>query len=326
MTPRAAQALRTSLLLVGALGAGWLGARIGGPGDAARSPAPDTGAATERAAAERPSARPPSVMTGLPTARAVTRRVVTREVPVFASHEELLDGADSPDARVTRARALLRSADAADRTEGLNLLYSLDPAQAVDQARTLLHDKDADLAIPAARVLTMEKQIGAEDYEALGSMMADGGLEPEARTGATGALMSALRITESEDIGRWYDTALQSDVAWVRGSAVANVAALPTEQAVPLLAKALGDADPQVANGAMMALTHGHGGDEKLGKDPAAWAGWLADRKAAVEKKAADDYAMRNPVIEQRPEDDKPTDEYPPTLDQPVVSDTPSQE
>lgn len=322
MAPRTAQIVRTSLLLLGALGAGWLGSRLGGGGT---TPAPsvqgETAAPTEQG---KPRDIGPSVApVGLATGR---RTVVTREVSVAPSQAELLEGTRSPEERVRRARALLRSLDSLDRTEGLNLLHEEDPAQAIDVARALLHDRDVDLASPAARVLAMNKVMGAEDYEALGSIMRDGSLSPEARTAATGALMSSQRMADSSDIGRWFDAALESDVGWVRGSAVANVAQLPTEQAVPLLAKALKDADPQVAKGALMALVHGHGGEESLGTDPAAWQAWLVERKAAAEKKAADDYAMQNPKIERPAEAAQPTDEFAPTPDPPEVLDAPTQE
>lgn len=322
MSPRTAQIVRTSLLLLGALGAGWLGSRLGGGGSQS-SPVVqgETAAQTEHA---RPRDLGPSMApVGLP---AGSRKVMAREIAVAPSQAELLEGTRSSEERARRARALLRSLDSLDRTEGLHLLHEEDPAQAIDVARSLLRERDVDLASPAARVLAMNKVMGAEDYEALGSIMKDGSLSPEARTAATGALMSAQRMADSGDIGRWYDAALESDVGWVRGSAVANVAQLPTEQAVPLLAKALKDPDPQVAKGALMALVHGHGGEESVGTDPAAWQAWLAERKAAAEKKAADDYAMQNPKIDRPAEATIPTDDFAPTPDAPIVPDGPAKE
>jgi hypothetical protein len=96
--------------------------------------------------------------------------------------------------------------------------------------------------------------------------------------------------------------ALESDATYVRGGTVAAVVPLPTEQAVPLLAKALSDPDERVAAGALNGLVHMHGGDPKLGKDPAAWARWLEERAALRERAAAEELAMRNPVIENPPE------------------------
>lgn len=292
---------KTTLLLAAAMGAGWLGARLGAPASPAAPPVSPAAAArpAEPTAAEASAPRPTTAVTAPAAARPA------RPLPPLAPRARptqwdqpppapVLSGGEAADDKVRRARALLASADANERIDGLHILYAADPDQGMAEAHARLGDRDVALAGPAARVLALGSNLAADDVAAMEEMLADGSQTAEARTAVAGSLLGALRSTDSPALEGAFGKAIGSDVPWVRGAAVANVASLPSERAIPLLAQALGDPDEAVAKGAMSALVGLHGGDAKLGNDPGAWKRWWADRQAARAKTEAEAVALRD--------------------------------
>lgn len=266
---------------------GWAGGRLGGSqvGPGASQPMQE---ATVAAADPAPAgARPATPSRHLPALPARGSLAPAR------SQADLVAEPDS-DARERALVSLVRSGAKADRIEALTALHAEYPERAVEVAHDVIAERVPEVADHAARVLHVAKKFGPEDVAAMQSMVADTSLSDDDRTGANAAVMAMLRAQGGPELESWARKSLTSDVAWVRGSTVAAVATLPTLEAVPLLAEALDDPDPAVAAGALNALTGMHGGDAKLGTDPAAWKQWAVEREAARVKAEQDAVALRD--------------------------------
>ncbi|GMU41994.1 MAG: hypothetical protein AMXMBFR23_28600 [Chloroflexota bacterium] len=272
--------------VVGGL-AGWLGSRAG----RTESPPPIPAAPQQE---EPVSARPtPAVQPavsrqlGLPPPIALPPRETPRPkaggpapLPAVLPSVTSQIADSTADQRLATAESLLARGTPADKWDAVNVLAGTKDPRAYDLARRLVRDKDLDVATGAAHVLAMGPGLAGEDVQALKDMMGDASIIGGERAGYNAAIMSAMRMGKAPgDLIAHAMKALESDASEVRGSVVANVVTLPSDAAVPVLVKALSDANGDVANGAWLALVHGHGGDPELGKDPAAWAAWWEKNK-----------------------------------------------
>jgi hypothetical protein len=286
------------LLAAGAVGggAGYLGSRAGAPDQPAAPPvAPQTDFA--RAA---PTAQPASAGLVRSAMEPPDRpQPVAQPAPIAAQmarpdrgwvHEGTPE--QSPKELVQTAKALLASNDIATQWDAFPLLDMAATDDAYDLARQLLRD-DAELAPGAAQVLLGGPGLTDGEMARLEGIVADTSLPPELRAGTNALAIQALRKRpDPAGVVAYARKALAADAATVRGSAVAGIATLPSEQAVPLLIQAVGDSDPGVANGALSALKGMHQGDPQLGPDKAAWQEWWEKRQAGSPPSGAEPPAV----------------------------------
>ena len=278
-------ALLAAAAIVGGT-AGYFGSRMGRvtPEPAMERPEQATPAAREaprstppapvvrsRAALRTPTASPPAPTPGrvaaLPSAQAAINAL-------------------PPERRLEAAEELVRSSDPNERREGFNAVLDLDSERGVALAREMVEAGDPDLAPFGVRALIRGPGAEGVDLSAIESLVKDDDNPDDLRAGMNAAVMAALIQSKSPDLATYAKEALSSNASVVRGSVVANVAMLPTAQAFPILIEALDDPAPQVAAGALRALVDFHGGNEKLGKDKAAWENWYEEREKEAETAA----------------------------------------
>lgn len=288
---------RPSLLHWGALvgvaavvgaAAGWIGSRAGAPEPAAP---PEAQVARDASEVRTATAPPRAERAGRVEARTLPRRGALRippppraagpALPAILPSVTAEVGGASDDDRVALVERMLRSADPADKWSAIDVLAGMDDPRAYDLARAAL--RDAQVATGAAHVLAQGPGLGDEDVAALRELMGDTGLPGGERAGYNAAVMAAMRAGKAPgDLAAWARSTLASDAPEIRGSVVAHVVTLPSEQAVPLLIEALEDADPMVADGARNALIGAHGGDPELGHDAAGWSAWWERKRAGA--------------------------------------------
>lgn len=302
-------------------GAGWLGSRAGAPQSAPAPSAPAVQApipAETAARAATTTAATRSAAPTLPPAGSLRKIAGPRAggpAPLPATLPSITAdiAGESNDARITLAERMVRSNDPAEKWDAINVLAGTDDPRAWDIARRVVREKDIDIATGAAHVLSQGPGLGDEDVTALEQMMKNTEVPGGERAGYNAVVMAAMRDGKAPgDLAAWAHKALAADAPEIRGSVVANVAPLPSEQAVPLLIEALGDSDELVAEGARNALVFAHGGDQAFGKDAAAWEDWWEKKRTgALEPQVPAVAPLPEGFV--RPENDPPPMEAAPT-------------
>jgi HEAT repeat protein len=239
-----------------ALGAGWLGARLGRD-DAARDRDPAATAATP--------ARPPAARPRVPLARG-------------ADAPRIDDAPTAAPVDVAAALADLADADAARRRRAVRDLARAPSAEATRALLDAAYDRDLNVSVMAAEALDAAYRDGHVGADVLAARYRDARLPAKTRT-ATAAVL--LRQPSPEAVAFATELAGGADPE-ARRFALGMLIHQDPLAAVPLLLTGLRDADEWVRYNAAEALRTISGGLDHA-QDPAAWsAWWQRDRERFV--------------------------------------------